>query len=677
MKNTCYKFRPQWNSSVPVLLFFFLFAGSLIAQDFSGESKTARDSRMQWWRQARFGMFIHWGVYSVPARGEWVMYNEKIPVEDYEKFPPLFNPVKFNATEWVNIAKAAGMKYIVITSKHHDGFGMWDSKVSPYNVVAATPFKRDVLKELSEACRAQGVKICFYHSIMDWHHKDAKGKSFPSYRDNYLKPQLEELLKNYGPLGVLWFDGEWIPEWTEGEGRDLYNQLRAIQPDLIINNRVGKGRMGMAGLSKNPEFVGDFGTPEQEIPASGLEGIDWESCMTMNDHWGYAAKDSNWKSVKELIRDLVEIASKGGNFLLNVGPQPNGEFPRESVERLAGIGKWMNLYGESVYGTESSPLLSIPWGRCTKKLTAEGKTLLYLHVFDWPKNSRLHVAGLGNDPGRAYLMKDSSKSLAFLRENDTLTFKLPEQAPDAIDPVVVLEFGSELLTYHPPSIQAPLPIFLKSLEVSMEVKSSELAIHYTLDGSLPEATSPLYTEPLILYTSAVVKAASFYKGRHVSEVVQKNFSKVEPRPALDVKDLAAGLAYDYYEGEWDSLPDFASLKPSAGGIAKAIDLKMRLRDEKFALRFTGYISVPEDNVYTLSLESDDGSRFYIAGELVVDNDGLHGSLEKQGYAPLSKGLHPITITYFNKLGDKGLTLGIAPAGGTVQPVATKDLKHKK
>jgi len=427
------------------------------------EDKEQRDERMKWWREARFGMFIHWGLYSVPAGtykgkqipgiGEWIMENADIPVVEYEKFAKQFNPVKFNADQWVQTARNAGMKYIVITSKHHDGFCLWDSKVTNYDIMDATPFKRDILKELSVACKKHGIRLCFYHSIMDWHHPDAQAPFHPNYNDgsrtnpnfsryvkNYLKPQIKELITNYGPLGVMWFDGEWIKDWTEPQGVDLYNHVRSLQPNIIVNNRVGKGRKSMQGMTRENYFAGDFGTPEQEIPPTGLPGVDWETCMTMNDTWGFKSYDHNWKSAEDLLRKLVDIAGKGGNFLLNVGPTSEGLIPQASVERLAAMGQWMERNSESIYGTTAGLFEKLPWGRCTTK---PGK--LYLHVFDWPTAGELKVPMSRNDVQKAYLLahKDRSELLLDSDDNGNLVVTVPRKAPDMIDTVVVLEMEAE------------------------------------------------------------------------------------------------------------------------------------------------------------------------------------------------------------------------------------------
>ncbi|MFO1496907.1 MAG: alpha-L-fucosidase [Verrucomicrobiota bacterium] len=366
------------------------------------ESKEQFEHRMEWFREARFGMFIHWGLYSVAAgewngqpvggAGEWIQETAKIPTSDYEKLLPKFNPVQYNAERWVGIAKDAGMKYIVITSKHHDGFGLFDSKATEWDIMAS-PFKRDALHELSLACEKGGIKLCFYYSIMDWHHPDwgtrrawhdrATAAPVMDRYVEYMKTQLRELLTGYGPLGILWFDGEWEKAWTHEQGVDLYQYVRSLQPNIIVNNRVGKGRAGMSGMDAGDQRVGDYGTPEQEIPPTGFgPDVYWESCMTMNDTWGYKKSDQHWKSTPDLIRNLVDCASKGGNYLLNVGPSGEGLIPEASIDRLAAIGRWMKINGAAIYGTSASPFQKLPFeGRCTRK----GKTL-YLHVFHWPDN---------------------------------------------------------------------------------------------------------------------------------------------------------------------------------------------------------------------------------------------------------------------------------------------------
>ncbi len=278
----------------PVLAAVLLIGLVLSASGQGLETQAQHDARMQWWREARFGLFIHWGLYAVPAGewggktiyGEWIRNNAEIPLPTYDKFVAQFNPVRFDAAAWVRMAKDAGMKYIVITSKHHDGFALYDSKVSDFDVMA-TPFRRDILKELAKACRRAGIRLCFYHSIMDWHHPDylprrpwevqdrpAAGADFERYVA-YMKAQLRELLTGYGDVGVLWFDGEWENTWTEARGRDLYDYVRSLQPRIIVNNRVGASRSGMEGFSANKASAGDFGTPEQTIPATGVPGLDW------------------------------------------------------------------------------------------------------------------------------------------------------------------------------------------------------------------------------------------------------------------------------------------------------------------------------------------------------------------------------------------------------------------
>jgi len=395
---------------------------------FGQETKEERDQRMKWWREARFGMFIHWGVYAQLEgmynghrmnRGgaEWIMNRCKIPVAEYKKIARDFNPTKFDPDAWVRMARDAGMKYIVITAKHHDGFALFKSGASTWDVADATRYGKDLLQPLASACRKYGIKLGFYYSqAQDWGnpggaaarkvttegwnnpdsaridaytaahggHWDPEQTtaSMESYMNNVAIPQVKELLTNYGDVAVFWWD---TPTNMTDEFAAKLKDVLKLQPNIITNDRL-----------KRPNFPGDYRTPEQKVPnLSELDGQDWETCMTMNGTWGYKNYDHNWKSSETLVRHLIDIASKGGNYLLNIGPKPDGTFPAESIERLDDIGRWMKKNGEAIYGTLKSPLPALHWGRCTSK-EANGNTVLYLSVFEWPSDGKLLVPGIKN-----------------------------------------------------------------------------------------------------------------------------------------------------------------------------------------------------------------------------------------------------------------------------------------
>ena len=679
-----------------MLVLAFLAFGLIGCSRSIQETEAERDARMAWWRDARFGMFIHWGLYAIPAgewngrtdHAEWIRTTAQIPIDVYDRFVGQFNPVKFDADAWVRMAKNAGMKYIVITSKHHDGFCLFDSKQTDFDVMS-TPFKRDILKELADACRMHGLKMCWYHSIMDWHHPDylprrgwetdrsTEGADLNRYV-RHMKKQLRELVQNYGEIGVLWFDGEWEDTWNHEYGRDLYDYVRKLQPSIIINNRVDKGRAGMQGLTREGEYVGDFGTPEQEIPPTGLPGMDWETCMTMNDHWGYNKNDDHWKSSEDLIRKLADIASKGGNFLLNVGPTAEGEFPQESVERLRDMGKWMRVNGEAVTGTEASPFDALSWGRCTRKALPDGNTRLYLHVFDWPEDGLLWVKGLTNGVVQAYALADVNKNLLDVsRLEDALVIQLPKNAPNPMNSVVVLDILGRPDVTHPPAIEAEHDIFIDALDVTVSSDRENVEVRVATDGSDPTMDSPLAQGPIRLTESTLVSARAFRDGKPVSDVSRSLFVKVKPRPSEKAAGLKKGLRYAYYEGVWDRLPDFDRIEAKKTGIVEDFNFSPRDTVEYFGFRYEGYISISRDGVYTFYTVSDDGSRLYIGEKLVVDNDGLHGESEAKGVIALAAGFHPIRVTFFEKTGGDMLEVSYMGPGMERQVIPPAVLFHEE
>jgi alpha-L-fucosidase len=433
------------------------------------ETAAQKSERMKWFREARFGMFIHWGLYAIPAGrwegkevagiGEWIMNSASIPVAEYKALVSRFNPTQFSATAIVGLAKSAGMKYIVITSKHHDGFAMFDSKNNHFNIVQATPFKRDPLKELAAECRSQGIKLGFYYSQdQDWtapggaalirddhqpptyHWDPAQNGSFPHYLKTKAIPQIRELLTNYGEFpAILWFDTP-----TKDMTPELAGEIVAIlneHPHLIWNNRLGGG------------YSGDTETPEQFIPAQGFPGRDWESCMTMNDTWGYKRDDTNFKSTQTLLRNLIDVASKGGNYLLNIGPMATGEVPAPEVERLREMGQWLAVNGEAIYATQptlfgaeagtfsatdkdesGNPKFVPSW----KWRSTTGSNKIYIHLFEWP-GANFHLDKISRNVSGAYLLADKAQArLTVTKRGNALEVQLPEQAPDPVASVLVL-----------------------------------------------------------------------------------------------------------------------------------------------------------------------------------------------------------------------------------------------
>jgi alpha-L-fucosidase len=434
---------------------------------------------MKWWREARFGMFVHWGLYSglagtwqgkpVGTSGgmEWIQERVKADTDRYARAAlPLFKPKPGFAREWARLAREAGCSYVVFTTKHHDGFALHDSKVSEFD--AGSQLQRDLVQEIVTALRAEGLRVGFYHSVIDWHHDQygyrlsqqlphpLKGSPYPNgdrqhgrYVD-HLHAQVDELATRYGPIDILWWD--YSSQDFQGDeawrATELMARVRKHHPGVLMNNRLyrtpqaGWKSMGTDGFANtlDPRF-GDFITPEQHIPDTGIPGIDWETCMTLNTTWGYSAHDRAWKSSETLIRNLVDIASKGGNYLLNIGPTGDGSVPPESVEAMEAIGAWMKVNRESIVATTASPVAKPNWGRITVKEAGNDRTI-YLHVFDWPANGHITVEGVTNVVRSVRRL--AGGQVDAVAQNGGIRISCSGSAPDPVDSVIELQLSGPL-----------------------------------------------------------------------------------------------------------------------------------------------------------------------------------------------------------------------------------------
>jgi alpha-L-fucosidase len=559
-------------------------------QDKIKPGMTASDSlemRLAWFQEAKFGMFIHWGPYSrlagewesqtvpVGENAEWIMKNLRIPVDKYRDMARNFNPADFDPDEWISLAKNAGMKYIVITAKHHDGFAMYHSKVSSYNIFDHTSFRRDPLKELSDACADQDIKFCLYYSHReDWDHPGGYGndweydndwgsdiynlEKFGKYLEEKAKPQIRELLTYYGPIGLVWFDRGM---YTERQAREFVDLIHRLQPSALVNSRVGH---------YNQESLGDYQSMNDNgMPPGGLEEY-WETPQTLNKTWGYSKFDTLWMSSGSVILRLAEIVSRGGNYLLNVGPDGNGKIPEKAVKILTEVGNWVSRNAESIYGTAANPFGKLPWGYCTKK---ENK--LYAFVRDWPEDGSLILPGLKNNVTSAYLLKDKSVKLSATGNGRQTNISLPAKAPDTPASVVVIETEG-------------LPEVVKK-EVTQDEKGI-LELNYLTAST---------------YGNAVTRF-NRKGGFHISKWKEPQDSVVWSVRIKKPGKFKLVITYAANE-EWLDKPYLISVDNHV------IEKKVIPTGGLFEYRFfpIGYIEFPEEGVYSLTIRPDNIDEDYL------------------------------------------------------------------
>jgi alpha-L-fucosidase len=450
-----------------------LFSTVLSAAAPPAPAPSQASDRLQWFREAKFGLFIHWGVYSMIGREEWARQLLQIPLKEYQYYADNFDPAEFDPDEWAALARDAGVKYVIITSKHHDGFSIFDSAYTDYDIMNAK-YGKDILGPLAASMKRTGIPLGFYYSIMDWHHPDylprrawekdrtTKGADFGRYMD-FATNQIKELVAKYDPA-VMWFDGEWEHSNEEQRAFAIEKMLLGMKPAILINDRLFKREPGH----------GDFGTPENFVPATGVRNPDgtprlWEACYTMNwNGWGYNRTETEFHSSSQLIRQLIEIVSKGGNLLLNVGPQPDGRIQADFAARLRRIGEWLKVNGEAIYGTTASVFERLPFfGRATVK-----GTTLYIQVMGWPADGKIRLPGLKTEVKKAYLLIDRTRTLAFRRAGKDVVVTLPARPADPDATVVAVELQG------PPVVEpcrivpetdgrVELPVYLADIQSEM------------------------------------------------------------------------------------------------------------------------------------------------------------------------------------------------------------------
>ena len=648
-----------------------LDAAAALAQDRAGDAgrtevaaaaSTGADAA--WWHEARLGMFVHWGLYSVaagqwdgkdiPGWGEWLLNKIKVDPAVYAStLMPRFDPVKFDADAWVRAAKDAGMGYIVVTTKHHDGFLLWDSATTELDL-SSTPFGqagRDPLRELAQACTRHGLRLGLYFSLMDWSDRDylprrdwdtrtTDGASMPRFVDR-MHTQVKELTDGrFGPVAILWGDGDWEHSSTTWRAEELMAAVRAAQPGILINDRWS--------------LPGDYATPENRIPDGALPTRPWETCMTMNGTWGHVVHDHRWKPATDLIHNLVDIVSKDGNYLLNVGPMGDGSFDAPTSERLAALGTWMRTNGEAIRGCGPVACARPAWGRLTA--SADGRRV-HVIVFDLPTDRTITIEGIAGAPASARVLGAPDIKVSTRAVGASLSITLGDGALDPAASVIVLEWAGEPAIVGTPELIGGDDLFLHETELAFKSPAAG-SIHVTLDATAPTIDSPRYTVPINVQRTTQVRARTFVDGLPAGEAFEAILRRAQWIPGSDDVPPEPGVSWTLMPGRFERVPT-QELWRGAGlvrGTANAIELPSTRPADAFALRIDGFIHCDQAGIHAFTLESDDGSTLEIDGHLIVDHDGLHGPTRMTGKAALDLGWHRFTIRYIEADGGESLKL---------------------
>lgn len=660
---------------------FAAFALTVTAVVASAADRVPPDFR--WWQEARFGMFIHWGLYSeaggvwkqkfLPGWSEWMLNRLQIPPGVYyETLLPRYDPSDFDAEAWVKLAKEAGMKYIVVTTKHHEGFANWPSAVSDRDV-AATKFgraaadggrARDPLKELAAACEREGIRLGFYYSLLDWAHPDylprrewdkrpLDGATYDAYAA-FMKEQVREILDGrYGKVAILWGDGDWEHSAREHGSTEIVDMARDLQPGILVNDRWA--------------MPGDYATPENKIPDDG-PARPWETCMTLNGSWGYARDDHDFKAPPEVLRNLTDIVSKGGNYLLNIGPDGRGRIDEESAAVLRGVGAWMATHESAIRGNGIAPLPRPAWGRFTFARPQDGPAVLNAHLFEAPANGSLRLPGVVDDPTAVRVLGSEFPPPPFHRDGPDLVLDLPAASCEAIaksspHSVIAIEFARPPSIVEVPVILSDERDFVDSTSIAFQLPPEGAAIHVTTDGSEPTAASPTLLRDaqgrcaLAIDRTATIRARTSWRGAIGSGETLATFTRVHLQPAIPCAGTDHGLNAHIVIGDYKVVPAAATYDLSKTSVAtESITIPTAVPEDRFAIRFTGSIDVPTSGIFRFELSSDDGSELWINGVRVIDHGGLHGATPKSGDVALAKGCHALDVRMFESVGSHSVAL---------------------